>query len=229
MSTTRAIISNVFRSALVASLVVLGTACAPLDNPVTRASTPANTSSTNPSTDISSQGTVADSSISSAYEIGVGDNLAVNVWRNDDLSVTVPVRPDGKISVPLAGDIDVGGRTPEQVSGAITDKLSKYIRDPFVTVIVTDMGSSAFRNRVRVTGAVQKPVSIPFRQGMTVLDVVLEAGGVNEFASLSRTTLFRSDGSRLAVRLDHILRRGKMETNYPVFAGDTITVPQSAF
>ncbi len=151
------------------------------------------------------------------------------MWRNDDLSVNVPVRPDGKISVPLAGDVDVGDRTPQEVSEAITEKLAKYIRDPFVTVIVTDMISEGFRNRVRVTGAVQKPVSLPYRQGMTVLDVVLEAGGVNEFASLSRTTLFRSDGSRLPVRLDHILRRGKMDTNYPVFGGDTITVPQSAF
>ena len=236
MSIFSVITSTVVRATLIGSLLLMGAACAPLDNPpsATGASTSTNTAST------TSTGTVASGAISNdggsvlpgnsnAYTIGVGDNLSVNVWRNDDLSVTVPVRPDGKISVPLAGDIDVGGRTPEQVSGAITEKLAKYIRDPFVTVIVTDMNSTDFRNRVRVTGAVQKPVSIPFREGMTVLDVVLEAGGVNEFASLSRTTLFRSDGSRLPVRLDHILRRGKMETNYPVFAGDTITVPQSAF
>lgn len=224
MSLISAITSTVVRSAIVTGILVLGTGCTPLDGPATT-STPANSTVST----TSSAGEVVQGPVSDEYKIGVGDNLAINVWRNEDLSVTVPVRPDGKISVPLAGDVDVGDRTPEQVSQAITDKLAKYIRDPFVTVIVTDMGSEAFRNRVRVTGAVQKPVSIPYRQGMTVLDVVLEAGGVNEFASLSRTTLFRADGTRLPVRLDHILRRGKMETNYPVFAGDTITVPQSAF
>ncbi len=176
-----------------------------------------------------SDGAQTDADYTTDYRIGVGDSLAINVWRNDDLSVTVPVRPDGKISVPLAGDVEVGDRTPEEVSAAITQKLAKYIRDPFVTVIVTDMGSAVFRNRVRVTGAVQKPASIPYRQGMTVLDVVLEAGGVNEFANLSRATLYRRDGTRLPIRLDHILRRGEMATNYNIRAGDVVTVPQSAF
>ena len=232
MSIKSAITSTVVRAALIGSLVLLGSACAPLDGPVSASgqntnlpSTPATSAQTAAAGDQSS----ATTANSSEYKIGVGDNLAVNVWRHEDLSVTVPVRPDGKISVPLAGDIDVGDRTPQEVSGAITDKLAKYIRDPFVTVIVTGMNSGEFRNRVRVTGAVQKPVSIPYRQGMTVLDVVLEAGGVNEFASLSRATLFRRDGTRLSVRLDHILRRGNMATNYPILAGDVVTVPQSAF
>jgi polysaccharide export outer membrane protein len=171
----------------------------------------------------------SDSGYADEYLIGVGDSLAINVWRNKDLSVTVPVRPDGKISVPLAGDVAVGDRTPEEVSASITQKLSKYIRDPFVTVIVTDMGSDQYRSRVRVTGAVRKPVSLPFRQGMTVLDVVLEAGGATEFANLSSATLYRSDGTRLAVRLDRILKRGEMATNYKLRRGDVVTVPQSAF
>ena len=149
-----------------------------------------------------------------AYRIGVGDSLQVNVWRHEDLSINVPVRPDGKISVPLAGDIAVGDRTPEQVSASISEKLAKYVRDPFVTVIVTEMGSNQYRSRVRVTGAVQRPISLPYRQGMTVLDVVLEAGGANEFASLSNASLYRRDGSRQPVRLDRILRRGEMDTNY---------------
>ncbi|MEM7220246.1 MAG: XrtA/PEP-CTERM system exopolysaccharide export protein [Pseudomonadota bacterium] len=164
-----------------------------------------------------------------AYRIGVGDSLQVNVWRHEDLSINVPVRPDGKISVPLGGDIAVGDRTPEQVSASISEKLAKYVRDPFVTVIVTEMGSNQYRSRVRVTGAVQRPISLPYRQGMTVLDVVLEAGGANEFASLSNASLYRRDGSRQPVRLDRILRRGEMETNYDLRPGDVITVPQSAF
>lgn len=163
------------------------------------------------------------------YQIGVGDNLRIEVWRNPDLSVSVPVRPDGKISVPLVGDLLVGGKTPTTVSADLTKSLSTYIRDPSVTVIVTDMGSSNFRNRVRVTGAVDRPVSQPYRQGMTVLDMVLEAGGPNEFANLSRTVLYRSSGDRIEIRLDRILRRGDMATNYALKPGDVITVPERVF
>ena len=163
------------------------------------------------------------------YRIGSGDTLAINVWRNEDLSVSVPVRPDGKISVPLAGDVAVGNRTPEEVSAAITQKLAKYIRDPFVTVIVTGLQSGEFRNRVRVTGAVQRPVSLPYRPGMTVLDLVLEAGGVNEFANPGRASLYRKDGSSHTIRLDRILKRGELKTNYDLRPGDIVTVPQSAF
>lgn len=163
------------------------------------------------------------------YRIGVGDTLSVNVWRNEDLSVTAPVRPDGKISVPLAGDVLVGDKTPEEVSAEITEKIAAYIRDPFVTVIVTDMGSAEYRSRVRVTGAVERPVSLPYRQGMTILDVVLEAGGVNEFANASKSTLFRRSGERLEVNLDRILKRGDMSTNFSVQPGDVITVPERAF
>ena len=115
------------------------------------------------------------------------------------------------------------------MSAAITQKLAKYIRDPLVTVIVTEMGSDQFRSRVRVTGAVQRPVSLPYRDGMTVLDVVLEAGGTNEFANLSNSNLFRCDGTRLPVRLDRIIKRGDTATNYTLRPGDVITVPQSAF
>ena len=163
------------------------------------------------------------------YRIGVGDSLAINVWRNEDLSIEVPVRPDGKISVPLAGDITVGAKTPEEVSADITEKLAKFIRDPYVTVIVTTMGSDEYRSRVRVTGAVEDPLSIPYRQGMTVLDVVLEAGGLTEFANPTKATLFRKSGERVAVDLRGILNRGDMSSNYPLMPGDVVTVPERAF
>ncbi|XOV83036.1 MAG: XrtA/PEP-CTERM system exopolysaccharide export protein [bacterium] len=163
------------------------------------------------------------------YRIGVGDSLAINVWRNEDLSIEVPVRPDGKISVPLAGDITVGAKTPEEVSADITDKLAKFIRDPYVTVIVTTMGSDEYRSRVRVTGAVEDPVSIPYRQGMTVLDVVLEAGGLTEFANPTKSTLFRKNGERVEIDLRGIMNRGDMSTNYPLLPGDVVTVPERAF
>lgn len=163
------------------------------------------------------------------YRIGVGDSLSINVWRNDDLSVAVPVRPDGKISVPLAGDVMVGNKTPEEVAADITEKLTTFIRDPYVTVIVTEMGSDAYRSRVRVTGAVESPISVPYRQGMTVLDIVLEAGGTTEFANETGAVLYRRDGSRLEVHLNRILHRGDMSTNYPLQPGDVITVPERAF
>ena len=163
------------------------------------------------------------------YRIGVGDSLAINVWRNEDLSIEVPVRPDGKISVPLAGDITVGAKTPEEVSADITQKLAKFIRDPYVTVIVTTMGSDEYRSRVRVTGAVEDPLSIPYRQGMTVLDVVLEAGGLTEFANPTKSTLFRKSGERVDVDLRGIMNRGDMSTNYPLMPGDVVTVPERAF
>ena len=163
------------------------------------------------------------------YRIGVGDALSINVWRNADLSVQVPVRPDGKISVPLAGDVMVGGKTPEEVSADITSRLATFIRDPYVTVIVTDMGSDEYRSRVRVTGAVAQPVSLPYRQGMTVLDVVLEAGGVTEFANAGNATLYRRDGQRIEIDLARILNRGDMSTNYSLRPGDVITIPERAF
>lgn len=163
------------------------------------------------------------------YRIGVGDALSINVWRNEDLSVDVPVRPDGRVSVPLAGDVMVGNKTPEEVAADITDRLATFIRDPYVTVIVTDMGSDQYRSRVRVTGAVEEPLSLPYRQGMTVLDIVLEAGGTTEFANEGSAVLYRRNGDRLDIQLNRILRRGEMTTNYPLQPGDVVTVPERAF
>ena len=168
-------------------------------------------------------------SFADEYRIGVGDALSINVWRNPDLSVSVPVRPDGKISVPLAGDVVVGNKTPEEVSATITENLGAFIRDPYVTVIVTSMGSDDFRSRVRVTGAVNSPYSAPYRQGMTVLDVVLDSGGVTEFANLNRVVLYRQSGERIDIDLKGILNKGDMRTNYALRPGDVITVPERAF
>ena len=170
---------------------------------------------------------------SADYRIGVDDVLQVSVWRNEDLSVTVPVRPDGKISVPLVGDVTAGGRTPEEVGATIEEMLAAYVRDPKVAVILTELRSHEFLSRVRVTGAVRKPISIPYRQGMTVLDAVLEAGGVNEFANSNRTKLYRKNGGGSAqafdVKLKSLLEKGELATNWPVEPGDVITVPERAF
>jgi polysaccharide export outer membrane protein len=168
------------------------------------------------------------------YLIGVDDQLQITVWHNPDLSVSVPVRPDGKITVPLIGDVTAGGKTPDQVSAEIKDKLQPYVRDPQVAVILTALRSNEYLSRVRVTGAVRSPISIPYRQGMTVLDAVLAAGGTTEFAAPDRTELYRkSDGgtttTSYSVRLEKILQQGDLANNYPVQPGDVITVPQRAF
>jgi polysaccharide export outer membrane protein len=166
------------------------------------------------------------------YILGATDVVNVSVWRNEDLSITVPVRPDGKISVPLVGDVQASGRTPEELAGSIRDTLAEYIREPQVSVVVTSTGSHEFTDRVRVTGAVRQPISIPHRAGMTVLDIFLNAGGANEFASLNNSVLYRKvDGKVVAipVKLDDILNKGKVATNYPIRPGDILTIPERSF
>jgi polysaccharide export outer membrane protein len=166
------------------------------------------------------------------YRIGADDRVQVTVWRNPELSTAGPVRPDGKITVPLIGDVEAGGRTPAEVAEQIKRQLSAYIRDPNVAVIITELHSSEYLSRVRVTGAVKTPKSIPYRQGMTVLDVVLEAGGVNDFAAPNRTKLYRKTKDKVdvfEVELGNILNKGQLQTNLPLRPGDVITVPERLF
>lgn len=166
------------------------------------------------------------------YRIGPADRVQVDVWRNPDVSVTTPVRPDGMISVPLVGDVRAGGRTPEELAEVIEQALGYYIRDTEVTVIVTELNSHEYLFRVRVTGAVEQPLSMAFRPGMTVLDLVLEAGGMTEFASPNRSRLYRSSGNErrtYPVRLDDILADGDLTTNYMLRPGDIVAVPERLF
>jgi polysaccharide export outer membrane protein len=166
------------------------------------------------------------------YRIGVDDLVQISVWDNPELSVTVPVRPDGKISVPIIGDVQVGELTSQEAAASIRDRLSVYIRDPQVAVILTDLRSHQYLTRVRVTGAVAKPTSIPHRPGMTVLDLVLEAGGINEFAAPDNTKLYRKTGAGTKVfdiRLGEILKEGQLETNVELQPGDVVTIPERLF
>ncbi|MEX0604286.1 MAG: XrtA/PEP-CTERM system exopolysaccharide export protein [Marinobacter sp.] len=166
------------------------------------------------------------------YILGATDVVTVSVWRNPDLSTSVPVRPDGKISVPLIGDVQASGRAPQELAKSIEVDLSSFIREPQVSVVVTSMGSHEFTDRVRVTGAVASPVSLPHRDGMTVLDLLLNAGGANEFAALNNAMLYRTfQGEIVAipVRLDDILSRGIIKTNYRMRPGDILTIPERNF
>ncbi len=166
------------------------------------------------------------------YYIGVDDVLQVNVWKNPDISVTVPVRPDGKISVPLVGDVMAGGKEPMQVAEEVREALSRYIREPQVAVILTQLRSHEFISRVRITGAVNTPSSIPFRQGMTVLDAMLQAGGTSDYAASNNASLYRKENDKTVqydIYLDDILNSGQLDTNYSLLPGDIITVPERLF
>lgn len=167
------------------------------------------------------------------YIIGVNDTIQVSVWRNQDLSVTVSVRPDGKISAPLVGDVVAAGRTPMQLGGDITKKLGTYIRNPQVSIIMAGLSSHEYLTRVRVTGAVVNPSSVSHQKGMTLLDLILDAGGVNDFAAANRTVVYRTDekGQTKAVKVNlaDILKKGKLEDNIILQPGDVVTVPESFF
>jgi len=166
------------------------------------------------------------------YVLGPTDSIQISVWRNQDLSIGVPVRPDGRISMPLIGDVMATGKTPEQLANEIEQGLANYIREPQVTVVVTSMGSHEFSDRVRVTGAVNQPISVPHRPGMTVLDMMLSAGGANPFANLNNAMLYRALDDRMVaipVRLDDILNSGDVSTNYRMRPGDILTVPERNF
>jgi len=162
----------------------------------------------------------------------VDDVVDVNVWGNEQLSVQVPVRPDGRITIPLLGDVEVAGKTAEEVAALITEGLKKDIRSPSVTVTMASLQSKEYLRRVRVTGAVANPVSLNYRQGMTVLDAILEAGGLGEFASGNKAVLIRRhEGKTVSVplRLEDMLVRGRVKGNHVLIPGDIISVPERFF
>lgn len=166
------------------------------------------------------------------YLLGIGDVVQVSVWRNPDLSVSVTVRPDGKISVPLVGDLHVDGRSTDILSKTIETKLSDFIRNPKVTVIVSNPTSAEFIHRIRVTGAVAAQRSIAYRKGITVLDVILDAGGLTEFANGNEAKLYRQtkDGAKVyPIYLNDILEQGVLDSNYTLYPQDIITVPERGF
>jgi polysaccharide biosynthesis/export protein len=165
------------------------------------------------------------------YVIGPGDTIQVFVWRNPELSVTVPVRPDGKVSSPLVEDMIAVGKTPSQLARDIEVRLGEYVRSPQVNVIVTIPQSSL--SKITVVGQVRTPGPVAYRDGMTVLDVVLAVGGLAEFAAGNRAKLVRTgaDGKpqELRVRLDDLVKKGKLKENMEVRPNDVLIVPESLF
>jgi polysaccharide export outer membrane protein len=164
------------------------------------------------------------------YVIGPGDMLQVYVFRNPELTVTLPVRPDGKISTPLVEDMVAVGKTPSRLARDIEKALSQYVKTPQVNVIVTQP-QSAF-SQVKIVGQVQHPQSLAFHEGLTILDIVLASGGLSEFAAGNRAVLDRVvDGKeqKIKVRVDRLINDGDMTQNLPLRPGDTLFIPQSRF
>lgn len=165
-----------------------------------------------------------------SYIIGAGDNLNIIVWRNPELSLSVPVRPDGKVSAPLVDELVAQGKTSSQVARDIEKKLSTFVRDPVVTVIVTQF-VGPFSEQIRVIGEADKPAFLPYRHKMTLLDVMIAVGGLTDFADGNAATILRtSEGNKqYAVRLRDLVRRGDVSANVEMRPGDILIIPQSLF
>lgn len=161
------------------------------------------------------------------YLIGPLDTVNIVVWRNPELSMSVPVRPDGKITVPLVEDLPALGKTSTELARDIEKRLAKYIRDPVVTVIVTAF-VGPFAQQIRVIGEAAKPQVLQYRQKMTLLDVMIAVGGLTDFAAGNDASIFR-DGKQYGVRLNDLIRRGDMSANVEVKPGDVLVIPQSWF
>ena len=164
------------------------------------------------------------------YKVGPLDTLNIVVWRNPDLSGTVSVRPDGRISTPLVPDLLVVGRTPAEIAHDVEATLSKYVREPNVTVLVTSF-QGTFSEQIRIVGEATRPQAIPYRQNMTLLDVMVQAGGLTDFADGNSAVLVRGSegGKQYSVHLKDLLKRGDISANVDVKPGDVIIVPQSWF
>lgn len=163
------------------------------------------------------------------YLIGPLDSLNILVWRNPDLSMSVPVRPDGKVSVPLVEDIPVLGKNPTRLARDIEKALAKFIRDPVVTVIVTGF-NGPYGEQIRVVGEAARPQALPYRQEMTLLDVMIAVGGLTDFADGNSASILRTaDRRQYRVRLKDLIKRGDISANVEMKPGDVLIIPQSWF
>lgn len=164
------------------------------------------------------------------YVIGAGDSVNIVVWRNPELSMSVPVRPDGKITTPLVEDLPAMGKDATTLARDIEKELSKFIREPVVTVIVTGF-VGPFSEQIRVVGEAGKPQILAYKQKMTLLDVMIAVGGMTEFADGNAATILRtSEGNKqYSVRIKDLIKRGDVSANVEMRPGDVLIIPQSWF
>jgi polysaccharide export outer membrane protein len=164
-----------------------------------------------------------------SYIVGSGDSLNIIVWRNPELSMNVPVRPDGKITTPLIDELVVQGKTPAEIGRDIEKRLGDYVRDPKVSVVVTSF-VGPYSQQIRVIGEAAKPQFLPFKQQMTLLDVMIAVGGLTDFAAGNDATIVRaSEHAQYAVRLKDLIKRGDISANVDMKPGDVLIIPQSFF
>jgi polysaccharide biosynthesis/export protein len=164
------------------------------------------------------------------YLIGPGDTLNIIVWRNPELSMSVPVRPDGKVSTPLVDELTAQGKTSVEMARSIEQVLSKYVRDPVVTVIVTSF-VGPYSEQIRVVGEATRPQFLPYKAKMTLLDVMIAVGGLTDFAAGNSATILRSSegNKQYSVRLKDLVKRGDVSANVEMKPGDILVIPQSFF
>ena len=166
-----------------------------------------------------------------SYRIGPADTLKIDVWRNPEVSATVPVRPDGMISTPLVEDMVAAGKTPSELARDIEKVLAEYIKNPVVTVIIQNFGSMN-KQHIRVIGAAKTVESIPYKQGLTVLDVMIAVGGLTDFAAGNRSKIVRNVNGKqteIRVRLDDLLKNADVSANVEMYPGDILIIPESYF
>lgn len=164
------------------------------------------------------------------YIVGPGDSLNIIVWRNPELSMSVPVRPDGKIATPLVDELVAQGKTPVQIARDVEQALSKLVRDPVVTVIVTNF-VGPYSEQIRVVGEAAKPQALPYKQKMTLLDVMIAVGGLTDFADGNAASITRAaeGDKRYSVRLKDLIKRGDISANVEMKPGDVLIIPQGWF
>jgi polysaccharide export outer membrane protein len=165
------------------------------------------------------------------YLVGPGDSLNIIVWRNPEVSMSVPVRPDGKITTPLVEDLPAAGKTSTELARDIEKTLAKFIQQPVVTVIVTSFVGN-YSEQIRVIGQAAKPQALPYRRDMSLMDVLIAVGGVTEFASGNKASIIRTvDGrqQKFNVRLDDLIKDGDISANTPMRPGDVLVIPESFF
>ena len=164
------------------------------------------------------------------YVIGTGDSVQVIVWRNPELSMSVPVRPDGKIAAPLVDELMAQGKTPVQLARDVEQVLGKYVRDPVVTAMVGGF-VGPYSEQIRVVGEAARPQSLPYKLNMTMLDLMIVVGGLTDFADGNKATILRtSEGNKqYSVRLQDLIKRGDVSANVDVKPGDILIIPESLF
>ena len=164
------------------------------------------------------------------YKIGPLDTLNVVVWRNPELSGPVTVRPDGYVSTPLVEDLQAAGKSPSELAREVERTLGKLIRDPVVSVVVTGF-QGVYSDQIRIVGEAARPQAISYRNQMTILDVMIQVGGMTDFADGNGAVLVRGSegGKQYSIRLRDLLKRGDISANVDMRPGDIIIVPQSFF